>query len=230
MTPPFKLIVFDLDGTLVDTRRDLAEATNALIEELGGAPLDETVIGNMVGAGVSLWLKQALALAGITPFPPQALDRFVALYDERLLHHTQAYAGMPEALERLAAQTELAVLTNKLRRATVAILEGLGLAQFFTQIGGLDGAYPPKPAPDGLLALMARAAASPPETLLVGDSPIDLQTARNAGARICMARYGFGFVNMPPAELRGDELFIDRPDELPGLIESDIRHFVSPRK
>jgi phosphoglycolate phosphatase len=210
----FRLVVFDLDGTLVDTRRDLAESTNILIGELGGAPLDEALIGSMVGLGVAVWLARALAQGGITPFPPSALERFSAIYDERLLNHTRAYDGIPQTLEQAAAVARLAVLTNKMRRATVKILDGLDLAKFFTEVGGVDGPYPPKPAPDGLLALMQRAGATPLETLLVGDSPIDLHTARNAGATICVARYGFGYEATSPAGLEGDEFFIDRPEEL----------------
>jgi phosphoglycolate phosphatase len=215
MSTPFRLIVFDLDGTLVDTRRDLAESTNVLIGELGGVALPEDVIGGMVGTGVSIWLARALAMAGITPFPAQALERFSAIYDERLLVHTRAYAGMPVALERLAGVAELTVLTNKMHQATVKILEGLSLARFFTQIEGVDGLYPAKPAPEGLQAMMNRAGVRQNETVLVGDSPIDLQTARNAGTRICLARYGFGYVE---AALRGDELFVGQPDELPALL------------
>jgi len=217
-TARFRLVVFDLDGTLVDTRRDLAQSTNALIAELGGAALDEVRIGRMVGHGVAVWLERALAVSGITPFPPNALERFSAIYDERLLNHTRAYEGIPEALEQAGDIARLAVLTNKMRRATIKILDGLDLARFFTEVGGVDGPYPPKPAPDGLLALMQRAGATPQETLLVGDSPIDLHTARNAGARICVARYGFGYIKSPPEELEGDEFFMDRPEELTAIL------------
>ena len=216
---PFRLVVFDLDGTLVDTRRDLAQSTNALIAELGGAALDEALIGSMVGHGVAVWLERALAVSGITPFPPTALARFIAIYDERLLIHTRAYPGIPQALEQAGRLAPLAVLTNKMRRATLKILEGLDLARFFTEVGGVDGPYPPKPAPDGLLALMQGAGAAPAQTLLVGDSPVDWHTARNAGARICVARYGFGYVESAPgAEPVGDEFFIDRPQELAAVV------------
>jgi phosphoglycolate phosphatase len=215
---PFKLVVFDLDGTLVDTRHDLAQSTNALIGELGGTTLDEALIGSMVGHGVAVWLERALALAGITPFPPGALDRFIAIYDVGLLNHTRAYAGIPEALEQARGRAPLAVLTNKLRGATLKILEGLDLAKFFSEVGGVDGPYPPKPAPDSLLALMQRAGATPAETLLVGDSPVDWHTARNAGARICVARYGFGYVQAPPGAHADGELFIETPSELARIL------------
>jgi len=216
----FKLVVFDLDGTLVDTRRDLAQSTNALIAELGGTALDEMLIGSMVGHGVAVWLERALALAGITPFPAGALERFIAIYDAGLLNHTRPYAGIPEALDQARARAPLAVLTNKMRGATIKILEGLDLAQYFTEVGGVDGPYPPKPAPDSLLALMQRAGARPAETLLVGDSPVDWHTAQNAGARICVARYGFGYVKAAPGDAADGELFIETPGELAAVLDS----------
>lgn len=222
----FKLVIFDLDGTLVDTRRDLAEATNVLIGELGGCPLDETLIGSMVGQGVSIWLKRALTTAGIAPYPESALERFTAIYDERLLNRTRPYAGIPEMLEQAAAIAQLAVVTNKMRRATVKILEGLDLARYFCHIGGVDGPYPPKPAPDSLYALMKQVGVEGRRTLLVGDSPIDMHTARNAGTRICVARYGYGYVETPAGELRGDEFFIDQPTELAAVLGS----YVEPSK
>lgn len=211
---PIRLIVFDLDGTLVDSRRDLAESANQLIRECGGTPLSEETVGQLVGAGVRHWVPRALAAAGVRSVPPQALERFISIYETRLLVHTRAYPGWPETLAQLAETAELAVLTNKLQQATVKILEGLGLARFFTQVGGVGGSYPPKPAPEGLQALMARAGATPAETLLVGDSAVDAQTARNAGVRLCLARYGYGFVEMLPEALRADDVFIDRPEEL----------------
>lgn len=216
----FTLVVFDLDGTLVDTRRDLAEATNVLIGELGGRALDEALIGSMVGQGVSIWLKRALTTAGITPYPASALERFTAIYDERLLNQTRPYEGIPKMLEQAAAVAQLAVVTNKMGRATVKILEGLNLARYFCHIGGVDGPYPPKPAPDSVNALMKQVGAEGHQTLLVGDSPIDMHTARNAGTRICVARYGYGYVETPAAELMGDEFFIDQPIELAAVLGS----------
>ena len=214
----FRLVVFYLDGTMVDTRRDLAEATNTLIAELGGTALDEALIGGLVGNGVAIWLARALAAAGIQAPPADALARFSGLYDQGLLNHTRAYPGIPEALAQAGRAAPLAVLTNKLRRATLKILDGLDLAQHFAEVGGVDGPYPPKPAPEGLVAQMRRFGATAPATLLVGDSPIDQQTARNAGARLCVARYGFGYVPSPPALADGDEFFIDQPAELPALL------------
>jgi phosphoglycolate phosphatase len=237
MPSPFRLIVFDLDGTLVDSRRDLAESVNQLIREYGGRQLDEDVVGRLVGEGVRRWVPRALEAAGISSFPLDAIDRFISIYQIRLLNHTRAYDGIPEMLAHAAAVAELAVLTNKLRPATVKLLEGLGLARFFTRIGGAEGPYPPKPAPQGLQALMTGVGVTPTETLLVGDSPIDLQTARNAGVPICLARYGYGFVDMSPeislgtlsalsergvalGGVSGAEIFIDRPEDLLAILTS----------
>jgi phosphoglycolate phosphatase len=190
----YRLYVFDLDGTLVDSRRDLAEAANALLELCGGRPLAEETIGQMVGEGAAALVARVFAAAGIDA-PPGALARFLTIYDRRLLKHTRPYPGIPDVLERLAARAPLAVLTNKPLAATRLILEGLGLTRYFAAdavVGG-DGPFKRKPDPAGLLNLMTRAGASPSETLLIGDTAVDWQTARQGGAAMCFARYGFGF-------------------------------------
>ena len=212
-----RLVVFDLDGTLVDSRTDLATATNALLEELGGACLPETRVAEMVGEGAAALVRRALAAAGLDPAHAGALDRFLALYEERLLVHTRPYDGMIQALEHIGASRQMAVLTNKPGRATGRLLEGLGMRRYFGAVVGGDTSLGRKPDPAGLLHLSAEAGTSPAETLLVGDSPIDLLTARNAGARICLARYGFGFRFSDDA-FQGDEWFIDRPEELTALL------------
>jgi len=123
-----RLIVFDLDGTLVDSRRDLAESANALLAEYGCPALDEHAIGRMVGDGAATLVARALAAAGCPP-ATEALPRFLAIYNGRLLRCTRAYPGVPELLEHLAARAALAVLTNKPLAATRQILEGLDLAR-----------------------------------------------------------------------------------------------------
>lgn len=209
----FDLIVFDLDGTLVDSRKDLAAAINALIQELGGRPLSEDAVAGMVGEGAGLLVRRALAAAGLDPASPAALERFLSLYDERLLDHTAAYPGMVDALEALAPRWPLAVLTNKPGDATGRILEALSLRQYFGAVIGGDSIHGRKPDPAGLKHLAAGAGADIRRTLLVGDSGIDLATARRAGARICLCRYGFGFRFAEDA-FRGDEWFIDEPYEI----------------
>jgi phosphoglycolate phosphatase len=211
------LMVFDLDGTLVDSHRDIANAANALVEELGGERLSDAAIVAMVGEGAALLVRRALAAAGLDPETEGALDRFLALYDVRLLEHTAPYEGTVEVLERLGEQTRLSVLTNKPQKPTERILKGLGLQHYFGEAIGGDTPFGRKPDPAGLLHLAAAAGVAPDRTLMVGDSPIDLQTARNAGARICLVRYGFGY-RFAEADFLGDELFADRPADLLTMI------------
>lgn len=211
------LVVFDLDGTLIDSRRDLADAANALIIEGGGQPLPVDAITAMVGEGAPLLVRRALKAAGLDIDIRIALPRFLELYDERLLVHTRLYDGTREALEALAARATLAILTNKPQRPTERILEGLAIAPFFRWTIGGDTAHGRKPDPAGLHYLVAAANADLASTVMVGDSAIDLRTARAAGTRICLVRYGFGF-GTAAAELQGDEIIADRPDLLPTIL------------
>ena len=208
------LIVFDLDGTLVDSRRDLTDASNDLLAAHGAAPLDEESVGTMVGEGVATLVRRVLAARRLTVPADQALRQFLEIYDRRLLNHTRPYPGIPESLAYLGRHGSLAVLTNKPLAATERILHALGLRERFQWVVGGDGPHGRKPHPEGLRAIMRLAREASDQTVLVGDSRVDLETARNAGSRICLARYGFGFCNCPPEAIRGDELFVDRPDEL----------------
>ena len=211
----FRLIVFDLDGTLVDSRRDIAESANALLVRCGARPLDQHAIGRMVGDGAAALVARAFAAAG-APQPTDALDRFLTIYDGRLLTYTRPYAGIPEVLGELGTRASLAVLTNKPLGATRRILDGLDLARHFPAdavVGG-DGPFARKPDPAGLQHLAARAGASVADTVLVGDSVIDWRTAKNAATKICLARYGFGFEGVPAGELGPETLVVDEPAEL----------------
>lgn len=214
----FRLYVFDLDGTLVDSRRDLADAANALLAECGGHPLPEARVGRMVGEGAAVLVGRVFDAAGLRQ-PSDALERFLALYDDRLLNHTRAYDGIERALTALGARAPLAVLTNKPAAAARRVLDGLGLARFFEAgsiIGG-DGPFPRKPDPTALQYLASAAGAAGDATLMVGDSFIDWQTATRAPAAICLARYGFGFDGFPAAQLREGDRVIDSPVDLLSL-------------
>lgn len=211
---PFALIVFDLDGTLVDSRRDIAEAANTLLEECGAAPLSEERIGRMVGDGAATLVARAFAAVGMAA-PADALERFVAIYGSRLLRHTRPYPGIPDVLSQLSQRAALALLTNKPIAATREILEGLDLARYFgASVVGGDGPFPRKPSPSGLQHLAAAAGATAEATMLVGDSVIDWRTARAASTAICIARYGFGFESIPVAELGPADRLVDAPEEL----------------
>jgi phosphoglycolate phosphatase len=216
---PFRLIVFDLDGTLVDSRRDLAEAANQLLAEHGCSPLEEAAVGRMVGDGAATLVARAFEAAGRRS-PSGTLDRFLAIYNAGLLAHTREYPGIPKALETLRARATLAVLTNKPVKATRQILEGLELSRYFRGdlIFGGDGPFPRKPDPAGLRALAAAAATPLADVVLVGDSIVDWRTARAAETDICMARYGFGFEGFPEDVLAEGDLTVDRPAQLVGVL------------
>ena len=212
---PFSLIVFDLDGTLVDSKRDLANATNALLVECGAAPLPDDRIGRMVGDGAAVLVARAFDASGIRR-PADALERFLAIYSAHLLDHTRPYPDVPEVLAALADRADLAVLTNKPIESTRRILDGLSLSRHFAPdavVGG-DGPLPRKPDPAGLRHLMARSGAGASASLMVGDSAIDLNTARAASTAIYLVRYGFGFDALQTSALRSNERVIESFREL----------------
>lgn len=220
-----RLIVFDLDGTLVDSRRDLADSANELLVELGGAPLTEEAIGRMVGEGARLLVERALRAARLdraaTPEAlPRSVARFLEIYDTRLLLHTRPYPGIERALAAARPHARLAVLTNKPARATEAVLDGLGLRPIFDDVIGGDGEWPRKPDPSAMQHLMARAGAGPSATLLVGDSVIDHETAARAGVRCCLAAYGFGYVSFPTERLRDADWVVQTAGELNAVFDA----------
>jgi len=212
------LIVFDLDGTLVDSQRDLAAAANALIVERGGTPLSEASIARMVGEGAAVLVTRALTAAGLA-LDAGSVPRFLELYDERLLHTTVAYPGIEEAVRVLSSRGPIAVLTNKPLGPTRRLLDGLGLAPFVAEAIGGDAAFPRKPDPAGLRHLVDRFGASLDATVMVGDSRIDFETARAAGTCIVVARYGFGYQDfLDVLDLRGSVPGVDHASDLPGAV------------
>ena len=202
------LIAFDLDGTLIDSRRDLADAADALIVELGGAPLGEEAIGRMVGEGAALLVRRALDAAGLGD-RPGAVGRFLEIYDAHLLNHTRLYDGMADVVRTAGQYGRVVVLTNKPTQPSERILDALGVRDLFEEVVGGDSAYPRKPDPAALFAMMRTADASPDRTLLVGDSAIDLETAQRAGCRCCLAAFGFGYRTLPPDRLSGREWVVE---------------------
>ena len=217
-----RLIVFDLDGTLIDSRRDLADSANAVIVELGGSPLTEDAIGRMVGEGAATLVRRAMAAAGLRD-ARTALPRFLEIYDTRLLHHTRAYDGIEDAVRRARALGRVAVLTNKPGKPSQAILRGLGLFDLFDDLVGGDGPLPRKPEPDGLLKLIDDAGVTAAATLMVGDSAIDHETARRAGTRCCIVSFGFGFEGFPKERLAGDEWLAGNAGELQRALDAFAR-------
>ena len=212
------LIVFDLDGTLVDSSQDLADAVNAALRRMdkGALPLDLDVVRSFIGSGARNLVARSLVHAGVALPPDDALSIFLEEYERRLTVHTRFYPGVEETLDRLAAHP-LAVLTNKPGDLSRRILDALGAgARFFRVYGGGD--LPSrKPDPEGLLRLMAESMATPRTTVMVGDSSIDVRTGRGAGAWTVGVRYGFdpeSLASEPPDAL------LDRFDQLPAFMES----------
>ena len=201
------LVVFDLDGTLVDSRQDLADSTNAMLESLGASALHLDRVVMMVGDGARVLVQRALEAAGL-PAEGAALDdalkRFHACYRTRLLTTTRPYPGIAQMLAEVAPMATLAMLTNKPLSPSQQLVDAFGWSTHFLQIIGGDGALPRKPDPSGLQQLMAIANAGPTSTLLVGDSMVDVETARNAGVPVCVVTYGFGHAR-GDMRLRGDE-------------------------
>jgi phosphoglycolate phosphatase len=204
------LSVFDLDGTLVDSSRDLAESANELLLAYGAPPLADRRIVRMIGSGAAALVSRVLLAASVDVPVAEALPRFLDLYNQRLTRHTRPYDGIPQVLHELReARVEIALLTNKPLDPSVKILDAFDLAPYFRWIVGGDGPWPRKPAPDSLHHIMQQAGIGAADTVLIGDSAIDLQTARNAGVRICLARYGFGYDDLDVTGLRGDEAIVD---------------------
>ena len=213
-----RLIAFDLDGTLIDSRRDLADSANELIESMGGRPHSEEAIGRMVGEGARVLVERALTRAGLE-VTPGALPRFLEIYDRRLLNHTAPYDGTLDVLRHARPHARLAVLTNKPRRPSEQILEALGMRDLFDEVVGGDGPLPRKPDPAALHALMDAAGASAGTTLMVGDSAIDHETAQRAAVRCCLTAYGYGYETFPAERLTGDEWIVRSPAELREVID-----------
>jgi phosphoglycolate phosphatase len=220
-----KLLVFDLDGTLIDSAQDLCNSVNAALEQFHLNPLPDPAIASFVGNGAPMLIRRSLALAGNST--PEAVDQglfdksyqfFLQYYREHKLDFTYAYEGVLEALKALhelhegpaSVSRAMAVLTNKPVRPARGICEGLGLADYFLHIYGGDSFPVKKPDPAGLLSLMEEVGAKPEETAMIGDSKVDVQTARNAGAWAIGCAFGFGPQNLmevPP------DMLVDRASD-----------------
>ena len=186
------LLIFDLDGTLVDSKQDLANAVNAARAQMGLEPMDGNLISTYVGDGAPTLIRRAMPPGTGEEELARTLEFFLQYYGEHKLDCTRAYPGVAEALERLArAGVAMAVLTNKPVRISRAILEGLGLAQYFARIYGGNSFEQKKPHPLGVETLVAELGVERERAMLVGDSAVDVHTARNAGVRVCGVTYGF---------------------------------------
>lgn len=190
-----RLIVFDLDGTLIDSRTDLTNSINAMLAEFGRQPLPEEIIATYIGDGAAMLIRRALGDPDDEPLVENALQHFLAHYREHKLDHTHVYPGVFESLETMRMMPDgtprkLAILTNKPVRASVEICEGLGLAPYMFRIYGGNSFATKKPDPEGLNTLIREAGVSPGETLMIGDSSVDILTARRAGTWVIGCKFG----------------------------------------
>ena len=206
-----KLLVFDLDGTLIDSAQDLCNSVNAALAEFNMGPLPDPTIAGFVGNGAPLLMRRSLAMATSSTVEEvnedlfnKAYAFFLQYYREHKLDFTYAYDGVLEALKALhelhdatgSAPRTMAVLTNKPVRPARGICEGLGLANYFLHIYGGDSFPVKKPDPLGLRSLMEETGATPDQTVMIGDSKVDVETARNAGSWSIGCAFGFGPQNL----------------------------------
>jgi phosphoglycolate phosphatase len=186
-----RALIFDLDGTLIDSKLDLIRSVNAMREAMGREQLHEDTISGYIGHGAPQLVGRALGNAATEEERERALKFFLAYYEDHKMDSTCAYPGVPEALERLNGFS-MAVLTNKPVRISVRILEGLGLAKYFRAVYGGNSFETKKPDPLGAQTILREFGAAPAEAILIGDSEVDVQTARNAGTLAAAVNYGFG--------------------------------------
>ena len=205
------LLIFDLDGTLIDSRLDLAHAVNATRAQANRGPLPHEQIFSFVGNGAPVLIQRSMGPEASDEEVRNALEYFLDYYRHHALDHTVLYPGVRDALDRLhAAGAKLAILTNKPVRISHRIMEGLGLAPFFFQIYGGNSFAHKKPHRIGVDTLRAESNAEAEETWMVGDSYVDIQTARNAGVASCGVTYGFQpetFREFPP------DVLVDRLED-----------------
>ena len=212
-----KLVIFDLDGTLIDSRLDLVHSVNAALRHIERPELPDDVIASYVGDGAPALIQRALgAEASNEKLARQGLEFFLSYYREHKLDHTSVYPGIPDALTTIQSLAnekprKMAVLTNKPVVPSRQIVESLKLGRFFMQIYGGNSFATKKPDPEGALKLVTEAGVRPEETVIVGDSHVDVETGINAGLWTVAVSYGFA-----PHTLNSNppDVLLDAPHEL----------------
>jgi phosphoglycolate phosphatase len=195
------LLIFDLDGTLIDSKRDLADSVNAMRLWKGLAPLPDELVYSYVGDGAPTLVRRALPGASEADLP-DALRYFLDYYRAHMLDATALYPGVRAALNQLHdAQVPMAVLTNKPVKFSVQLIQGLGLEAHFFRVYGGNSFEEKKPHPMGIDSLIVESRAARDRTVMVGDSAVDVRTARNARVQSCGVSWGFQpetFADAPP--------------------------------
>jgi phosphoglycolate phosphatase len=211
-----KLLIFDLDGTLIDSRQDLANSVNAMLRHFHRPELPQEIIASYIGNGAPMLVRRSLGDPDDENFVQDALLYFMGWYREHKLDHTYVYEGIKESLDAICGSrngepVKMAVLSNKPVGPSRAIVEALGLAQYFFQVYGGNSFHTKKPDPAGVQTLLEEAGARPEETVIIGDSDVDVLTARNAEIYSVGVTYGLAphtLEDAPP------DVLIDKPQEL----------------
>lgn len=216
-----KLVIFDLDGTLIDSRLDLVHSVNAALRHIGRPELPDDVIASYVGDGAPILIQRALGGEVVDEaLIRKGLEFFLSYYREHKLDHTTVYAGIPETLALIQKSAngvprKMAVLSNKPVNPSRAIVEALALRPFFSQVYGGNSFATKKPEPEGARQLLEECGVPPEQAAIVGDSHVDVRTGRNAGLWTVGVTYGFAthtLENEPP------DVLVDTPQELGAVL------------
>ncbi|MCA9734483.1 MAG: HAD-IA family hydrolase [Deferribacteres bacterium] len=210
MPRKIKTIVFDLDGTLVDTREDIANAVNAMLLHFGFEALTVEEVTDKVGQGITVLLQRVLP-SSVSENLEAFHTFFYSYYAAHVADYSKPYDGVEETLAKLS-HIKLAILTNKYREFGVQLLDSLRLTPYFVSVYGGGQPYPAKPAPEALLALLAEIGVDPADAMMVGDSPSDILTGQRAGTATCAVNYGYRSVT----EMRnaGADIYLNTFSEL----------------
>jgi len=215
----YRCLLFDLDGTLIDSRADLIGSINLMLAELGLTPLADDRVVEFVGEGVRLLVERALFAAynreSDEAHVDHALEVYRRHYRAHLLDRTRVYPEVEETLEHFALWPK-AVVTNKPYEFTIAVLRGLGLERYFTAVLGGDSLAERKPSPEPLLEAARRCGHPPAECLMIGDSRVDIEAGRAAGMKTC--GYVSGFRGREELESAGADALIERFSELRSVV------------
>jgi len=210
-----KLVVFDLDGTLIDSRLDLLHSVNAMLRHFKRPELPGEVVASYVGDGAPVLVRRALGDPKDEKFLKEAVDYFLAYYRVHKLDYTHLYDGIKESLAAIHGSNglgrKMAVLSNKPVHPSRAIIDALGLGHFFVHVYGGNSFPTKKPDPRGARTLLKQTRTQPKDALIVGDSSVDVLTGRNAGMWTCGVTYGFAphtLCEAPP------DVVLDNPQEL----------------
>jgi len=221
-----RLVIFDLDGTLIDSRLDLVHSVNAALRHIGQPELPDDVIASYVGDGAPILIQRALGGDTVDEaLVRKGLEFFLSYYREHKLDHTTVYPGIAETLAAIqnsanGVPRKMAVLSNKPVKPSQAIVEALGLGKFFSQVYGGNSFATKKPDPEGAHRLLEESGVRAEHAVMVGDSHTDVETGRNAGMWTIGVTYGFAphtLADEPP------DVLVDRPQEVGQVLSAGSR-------